>query len=214
MTKVLGKLMSRSTKVARKRPASGFYGVTKQRSNWNARINIIDGQQRLHCGSFGTKEEAALAYDRAAREHRPDLPTNYESIEAAEAAADRAKAEYMRQPKAPRKRPASGFSASFLLPSHAEGLDCIAMAWATRRSITGAGCCSRRRCCCCRCCCCCPCVLSFLSPDCEAVHSFPAWSFLLLMHLLSLPWWFSAIHIRARAQNCGARPAFAAENIH
>ena len=50
-----------------------------------------------------------MAYDRAAREHRPDLPTNYESIEAAEAAADRAKAEYMRQPKAPRKRPASGF---------------------------------------------------------------------------------------------------------
>ena len=50
-----------------------------------------------------------MAYDRAAREHRPDLPTNYESIEAAEAAADRAKAEYMRQPKAPRRRPASGF---------------------------------------------------------------------------------------------------------
>ena len=101
--------MSRSTKAPRRRPASGFYGVTKQRSNWNARINIIDGQQRLHCGTFGTKEEAALAYDRAAREHRLDLPTNYESIEAAEAAADRAKAEYMRQPKAPRKRPASGF---------------------------------------------------------------------------------------------------------
>ena len=83
--------MSRSTKAPRRRPASGFYGVTKQRSNWNARINIIDGQQRLHCGSFGTKEEAALAYDRAAREHRPDLPTNYESIEAAEAAAAKAK---------------------------------------------------------------------------------------------------------------------------
>ena len=109
VTKVLGSAMSRSTKAPRRRPASGFYGVTKPtRSNWNARINIIDGQQRLHCGSFGTKEEAALAYDRAAREHRPDLPTNYESIEAAEAAADRAKAEYMRQPKAPRKRPASG----------------------------------------------------------------------------------------------------------
>ena len=112
VTKVLGSAMSRSTKAPRRRPASGFYGVTKQRSNWNARI-IIDGQQRLHCGSFGTKEEAALAYDRAAREHRPDLPTNYESIEAAEAAADRAKAEYMRQPKAPRcytrRRPASGY---------------------------------------------------------------------------------------------------------
>ena len=50
-----------------------------------------------------------MAYDRAAREHRPDLPTNYESIEAAEAAADRAKAEYMRQPKAPRKRPGGVF---------------------------------------------------------------------------------------------------------
>ena len=57
-------------------------------------------------------------------------------------------------------------------------------------------------------------LLSMRSSDCEAVHSFPAWSFLLLMHLLSLPWWFSAIHIRARAQNCGVRPAFAAENIH
>ena len=100
--------MSRSTKAPRRRPASGFYGVTKNKRKWKARV-IIDGQQRLHCGSFGTKEEAALAYDRAAREHRPDLPTNYESIEAAEAAADRAKAEYMRQPKAPRKRPASGF---------------------------------------------------------------------------------------------------------
>ena len=50
-----------------------------------------------------------MAYDRAAREHRPDLPTNYESIEAAEAAVDRAKAECMRQPKAPRRRPAPGF---------------------------------------------------------------------------------------------------------
>ena len=26
--------MSRSTKAPRRRPASGFYGVTKQRSNW------------------------------------------------------------------------------------------------------------------------------------------------------------------------------------
>ena len=73
MTKVLGKLMSRSTKVARKRPASGFYGVTKSKRKWDARITI-DGRQRFLGTSFGTKEEAALAYDRAAREHRPDLP--------------------------------------------------------------------------------------------------------------------------------------------
>ena len=117
-----------------------------------------------------------------------------------------------------KSREAALFPSSFLLPSHAEaeglgiGLRCHGVG-DTPRSITGAGCCSRCCCCCC-CCCCCPCVLFFLAADCEAVHSFPAWSFLLLMHLLSLPWWFSAIHIRARAQNCGARPAFAAENIH
>ena len=73
--------------------------------NWNARINIIDGQQR-YCGSFGTKEEAALAYDRAAREHRPDLPTNYESIEAANQAADQVEVrhELAWQPQQPRPR--------------------------------------------------------------------------------------------------------------
>jgi hypothetical protein len=38
-------------------------------------------------GTFDTKEEAALAYDRAARQRGKEKLLNYESIAAAEAAA-------------------------------------------------------------------------------------------------------------------------------
>jgi hypothetical protein len=67
------------------RPSSGFYGVYANGKRWSARIRY-DSKQH-HLGSFDTKQEAALAYDRAARQCGEDKSLNYESIEAAEEAA-------------------------------------------------------------------------------------------------------------------------------
>jgi hypothetical protein len=72
-------------KEPRPRPASGFYGVTADRKRWAAKISYGSKQHRL--GTFDTKQEAAPAYDRAARQCRKDKPLNYESIAAAEEAA-------------------------------------------------------------------------------------------------------------------------------
>jgi hypothetical protein len=61
----------------------GFHGVSAYGRRWQARISDI------HIGSYGTREEAAAAYDRAARAHGADCnyPTQEEATTAANAAA-------------------------------------------------------------------------------------------------------------------------------
>jgi hypothetical protein len=66
-------------------PASGFYGVSASEKRWTAQIRY-DGRHH-YLGCFDTKQEAALVYDRAARECGQDKLLNYESIKAAEEAA-------------------------------------------------------------------------------------------------------------------------------
>jgi hypothetical protein len=93
-------------------PPSGFHGVTANGKRWRAQINY--GGKYNHIGCFDTKQEAALAYDTAAREHGGGKQKlNYESIEAAEEAAAEAEAEHTlvhgmgAEPKQPRQP--SGF---------------------------------------------------------------------------------------------------------
>jgi hypothetical protein len=93
-------------------PASGFYGVYANGKRWQATITY-DSKQH-HLGTFDTKQEAALAYDRAARQCGEDGPLNYDSIKTAEEAAAAAQAETFADalcagPKQPKPRPASGF---------------------------------------------------------------------------------------------------------
>jgi hypothetical protein len=68
------------------RPAPGFYGVSANGKRWGAKINYDSKAHYL--GSFDTKQEAALAYDREARQCGEDKALNYpESIAEAEEAA-------------------------------------------------------------------------------------------------------------------------------
>jgi hypothetical protein len=67
------------------RPPSGFYGVYASGKRWTAQI-YFDGKKH-YLGSFDTKQEAALAYDREARLCGEDKPLNYDSIAAAKEAA-------------------------------------------------------------------------------------------------------------------------------
>jgi hypothetical protein len=90
------------------RPASGFYGVSAKGKRWGVKICYDSKNHNLGC--FDTKQEAALAYDRAARQCGKNKLLNYGSIKAAEEAAVRAQAEYtLAHPKQPKPRPASGF---------------------------------------------------------------------------------------------------------
>jgi hypothetical protein len=95
------------------RPVSGYYGVRASGKRWQAQICY--GSKQHNFGTFDTKQEAALAYDRAARECGEERPLNYESIEAAEEVAEEAQAKYtlthnlFSGPPPPKPRPASGY---------------------------------------------------------------------------------------------------------
>jgi hypothetical protein len=100
--------MCAGPKQPKPRPASGFYGVSASGKRWQA---LICYDNKTHfLGSFATKQEAALAYDREIMKCGQVKPLNYESITAAEGAAVRAQAAYtLAHPKQPKPRPASGF---------------------------------------------------------------------------------------------------------
>jgi hypothetical protein len=49
--------------------------VSANGKRWKSRIRY-DGKMH-NLGTFGTKQEAALAYDREARQYRKDAPLNW-----------------------------------------------------------------------------------------------------------------------------------------
>ena len=73
---------------SRPRPKSGYYGVTAKGSKWKTQITYAGKSHYL--GTFRTKEEAAAAYDTAARQFKSGesgVVYNFESAEAGDAAA-------------------------------------------------------------------------------------------------------------------------------
>jgi hypothetical protein len=86
--------------------------VSASGKRWKAGIRY--GGKQHSVGTFATKQEAALAYDRAARECGEEKPLNYDSIKAAEEAAAEAQAEMFADALVagslqPKPRPASGY---------------------------------------------------------------------------------------------------------
>jgi hypothetical protein len=73
----------------RARPASGYYGVYAKGKRWQSMVCF--GSKKHHLGSFDTKQEAALAYDKEARKSgKEGKMLNYDTIEEAEEAAAQA----------------------------------------------------------------------------------------------------------------------------
>jgi hypothetical protein len=86
--------------------ASGCYGVSANGKRWQAKIGY--GGKKRYLGTFDTKQEAALAYDKEARKSGGENTLlNYDTIEEAEEAAVQARVEY--GPSRQRARPASGY---------------------------------------------------------------------------------------------------------
>jgi hypothetical protein len=95
----------------RPRPKSGYYGVCAKGSKWEAYMHYAGKKQSLG-SSFRTKEEAAAAYDAAARQHKSedsDVVLNFESAEAGEAAAAMSTRGLETTAQQPRPRPKSGY---------------------------------------------------------------------------------------------------------
>lgn len=71
---------------AKPRPSSGFYGVSANKNKWRAKLHC-DG--KTHClGTFNTKQEAAAAHDKAARQHKgAGAVCNFASVEEADTVA-------------------------------------------------------------------------------------------------------------------------------
>jgi hypothetical protein len=71
----------------RPRPKSGFYGVSANRKKWRDLL-YYDGKKH-QLGNFNAKQEAAAAYDTAARQHKGDAAVcNFASAEEGAAAAE------------------------------------------------------------------------------------------------------------------------------
>jgi hypothetical protein len=73
--------------------ASGYCGVYTNGKRWTAQI-FYDADKHRDLGTFDTKQEAALAHDRAARQCGEKRRLNFESIEAAEEEAAVAQAKH------------------------------------------------------------------------------------------------------------------------
>jgi hypothetical protein len=89
----------------RRRAASGYYGVNARGKRWKVQINY--GGKTHYLGSYATKQEAALAYDREARRRGEKKALNFNSMEEAEEAAAGARAEHtaLHGPAKPRTLP-------------------------------------------------------------------------------------------------------------
>jgi hypothetical protein len=79
-------------KTAKPPPRSGFYGVRAQGKR--AIATIWYGNKTHYIGSFDTKQEAALEYDRAARQCEGGRELNYDTIQTAEEAAAKAQSKH------------------------------------------------------------------------------------------------------------------------
>jgi hypothetical protein len=84
------------------RPKSGFYGVRASDEKWASRL-YYDGKHHS-LGRFNTKEEAAVVYDKAAREHKGSAAVcNFANPAEGQAASSAAVGEWKPQPAQPKQ---------------------------------------------------------------------------------------------------------------